>query len=264
MDRVVVILLCLHVAVVFLHAIETVASERWYIDSLNGAVGGGRSNFRVLHAWAGAFEHAVAEPIRRLNNPTGWSCVRALGRTVGLATSAFAMIHTVECGLEHMAFVKMRGFPWRLWSLLEKPFVETAQGILDTATCLRDPFTDMFLDYFKTTAALLGRHCSATLVALGLIVRYEITLTECRNAQLRRFCKAGETWAAYLAVLSAQFVLQLHRTLEHKFKYVVESVAAKHHQGKQRMHNSKKQDLGEQAVGGGGAQRAFMAKFLAR
>ena len=51
----------------------------------------------------------------------------------------------------------------------------------------------------------------AVLIALGELLRFDITMLECRNAQIRRCC-ISRTWKARFPEVSSRFLLQMYRT----------------------------------------------------
>ena len=101
-----------------------------------------------------------------------------------------------------------------LFTLIGTPTVANARRVLSIPDCRLCSWSRLFLQKFSTDVLLVGCDASACLIALGVLLKWEISKQECRHSQLRRFCLASETWVPLLHQLSAQFLLMRHRLLE--------------------------------------------------
>ena len=109
-----------------------------------------------------------------------------------------------------------------MWKLL-KPgaSLDDAMSILLLPACLLCPWSRALLQLCCSPVStlqaasliLLGPRFRAILIAFGDLLRFDICRLECRNAQVRRFCRHSQTWRANFPDISARFLLQLHRTL---------------------------------------------------
>jgi len=142
-----------------------------------------------------------------------WRPLHVDAMTIGMASLAFAMLSATHCSLFMMVFMFMGTFPYRMWSLVIDCSIENASAILATPKCLLDSWSRAFLKKFNTVDRLLSDQARAILLAVGLVARFDICAIECRNAQIRRFCKSSETWLPEFQRVSATFVLRRFRLL---------------------------------------------------
>ena len=105
------------------------------------------------------------------------------------------------------------------------------------------------------------------LVALGFILRFDITRIECRNAAIRRLMKSlGSTHCSYIRDVSADFLLMRQRRMEKLFKPPQPAKARQHDASgvcpNPKARTRKTGRYKGAATGGGGAQRAAMRAVL--
>ena len=168
----------------------------------------------MLEAYHGAVEHAVIKEVNDLESPAAWATLRPAACTLGLAGICFSVIHSTHCAAEQLAFVFFRNPLFTLFTLISTPTVANARRVLSIPDCRLCAWSRLFLQKFSTEALLVGCDARACLIALGVLLKWEISKQECRHGQLRRFCLASESWIPLLHQLSAQFLLMRHRLLE--------------------------------------------------
>ena len=172
----------------------------------------------MLEAYHGAVEHAVIKEVNDLESPAAWATLRPAACTLGLAGICFSVIHSTHCAAEQLAFVFFRSPLFTLFTLISTPTVANARRVLSIPDCRLCAWSRLFLQKFSTEALLVGCDARACLIALGVLLKWEISKQECRHGQLRRFCLASESWLPLLHQLSAQFLLMRHRLLERVLK----------------------------------------------
>ena len=153
-----------------------------------------------------------------MESPAAWATFRPAACTLGLAGICFSVIHSTHCAAEQLAFVFFRSPLFTLFTLISTPTVANARRVLSIPDCRLCAWSRLFLRKFSTEALLVGCDARACLIALGVLLKWEISKQECRHGQLRRFCLASESWLPLLHQLSAQFLLMRHRLLERVLK----------------------------------------------
>ena len=170
---------------------------------------------------------------------------------------------SMHCAADQLCFVFVRGALFMVFSLIATPTIANAERILGIAVCRRDAWTKLFLQRFPDPISLISGDARACLIAMAVLLRWEITRQECRHRQLRRLCRANETWLLLLHQISAQFLLLRHRVLERvlrpKPKPTPVQQSRRCKDGKKRKRKGKTGKHEGHATGGGGGQRAFIS-----
>ena len=214
-EEIIVGLIVLQISVCFLRHVEHVSSQKWARAQERAYTNTGRASSRMQEAASGRLKTSTMElAAELLENPDRWRALPPNYQTVRSASSAFAMISTITCSLAHLAWQWMRMYPVKMWLLLERPTLEMAQEIVDDPICLKDKWTLRFLEAFPT-AALLLKQGLPILVALAIILKWDIIGIECRNAALTRLMRClGMTHCPYIQDVSTYFLLMKQRLLE--------------------------------------------------
>lgn len=168
----------------------------------------------------GLEERTAAHIDTLYNDPAGWTALRPAARTFKAACLAFALLSSIACALGQLAFQALSTVPYSLMRLVSEPSEYIAQTFIDMPKCMLDPFTAKFLKRFNTVPLLLGKHCRAILVCLGMLCRVAIDHIECRHAQIRRLSQKSSTWLNDLMRTSSAFVTMRHRVITHRNELV--------------------------------------------
>jgi hypothetical protein len=163
-----------------LHGLEALASETWDFKDMKQAVDSRASAneaslripTRLGHLQDGHLCSDVFTGIRdlMLGSPM-YDLLRPHERTIAQNSTALAILSRV-CGATYQLLAsRHRGFPFRLWGLLEQHTVEDrealAKELLDTPVCLKDPYAKRFLRRFHTVAKLCSDEAMSLLFAVG-------------------------------------------------------------------------------------------------
>ena len=161
----------LETAVHCLRLIEYYAGEAFQVKAWHDYDKGGRFTSRMQVAGSGALQRSAEDKFENIFSPCSeWCAIRPAGRTLGLATLAFAILSSVHCSLEMMVFVVTRAFPFVLFRLLDEPVVAFALWLLSQPGCMLDIFSAAFLADINTVVLLL----SADAIAILTMLRREI------------------------------------------------------------------------------------------
>ena len=208
--RLLISVICLSLSVWALHRVEHFSSTKWAVRNELNMQNGQPYSCRVLAAHRGEIHAgAITCGMRLVDDPSMWTSLSGAMCTWGLAGLAFAQISTFFCGMEQLQWSVWRGWPYRLWMLLDHD--EIAEELLGLPSCMLDEFSLRFRQIFSTVSALLSSRCRAVLIMLGDSLVLDISHIESRNAQIRRFCQSSETWWTQLLQVSSHFVLQRAR-----------------------------------------------------
>ena len=251
-EDIIVGLIALQISVCFLRHVEHVSSQKWARAQERAYTTTGRASSRMQEAASGRLKTSTMElAAELLENPDRWRALPPTYQTVRSASSAFAMISTIICSLAHLAWQWMLMYPVRMWLLLERPTLEMAQEIVDDPICLKDKWTLRFLKAFPT-AELLLKQGLPILVALAIILKWDIIGIECRNAALKRLMRSlGATHCPYIQDVSTDFLLMKQRLLERMWS---RPPPLQRRGPRKRRPNFSK--------GGGGTARALVGRFL--
>jgi hypothetical protein len=123
-------------------------------------------------------------------------------RTLSLG---FAMISRAGAGVCQMMVSRHRSYPFRLFALLDPRSGVRPADILADPPCIRDSFSNEFLDKFSTK--LDSTEARSVLACISLLHRNEISRIECRHAAVRRTLISNMTHTCTAERSSALFVL---------------------------------------------------------
>ena len=214
----IITLITMQLTIKALQIIESQSSEDWDKAQWSKFAKTGRCTSRMAVAYSGTFEKELL-PIagNLMNDASTWEAVPPGARTWSSAGLAFVLISTALCGLEALSFSKFRGYPCKLWSLLEDRTRALALEILSDPSCMKDSWSLWFLSIYDTVDKLLGEG-AILLAVLGFLLRLEICRIECRNAAIRRLMRSKDsTYCPLIGNTSADFTLLRQRLLERLF-----------------------------------------------
>ena len=228
------------------------ASLRWEMREHAAAMSSGNPlRTRLSESWVGDEASKFLEEVTGLlmsQHELWHTLFPRRHRTNHHAALAFAMLSRSAAGVEHNLVVPHRGFPFRLFSLRRAPPEDVARiaaEIEATPACMMDPFTSDFVRHFA--GALAGAEALNTLTSVALVSRLDTARLECRHASLRRVVrKRNQSWTAKVAQLSGDALLLRQRIME----------------ARQAAPSPKTRAKISKVRRGGGAQRAFMSRFL--
>ena len=256
--------LCFRICHVFLIGVEKIAGSKWQFSMWRRCLGGGPYECRMLEPCKGDLQRKVETEVENLlYNEEAWSTLHGDAYTFGMMAIAFAQISAAWCSLDHLAFRLFLGFPWQMWTLVLERTRANALRILGYPLCRLDEWSRRFLLRWNTVELLLSDDCIAILMALGHLLRWEICGLECRNAQIRRFARSGDTWIAEFMQVAARWYLQRLRTTAFSVPESAGQNASCQKVKKKVVRKRKRgRGKGEWRTGGGGRQRACISKFL--
>lgn len=167
--------------------------------------------------------------------------------------ASFAILCRGAAGVEQAVAGPHRGYPFKLFALTLAPSdvaPQLAASIIADPDCCKDPFSLRFLDRFGHDLA--GAESMAVLMSVAVVARVDIARLECRHAALRRVLrKRTHTWAVKLMHASSDTLLMRQRILQ----------ASRSKNGRPGA-SSRVRARGAKQRRSGGAQRAFISKFL--
>ena len=216
--RLVIALLCLGVAVTFLHSVEHIASQQWENRCWSKCVKDPLvpPPSRMVEAAKGTFvDKARKQAVGLLLDENRWKALKPPGRTLGSADLGFIMLSTFWCSIDQILLRFWRNWPYRVFLLLcPELFDQVAKDLLSSAECALDEFTRRFRKMFPTLNRLKSLACMTVLKTLSVCCRFDITRIECRNALLRRLARQYDTWSPDMGRVSSQALLRRQRQLE--------------------------------------------------
>ena len=264
-------LISMKICVAFLRVVEYVGSDKWMISSWRRCTAGGAGAYsaRVLEAQNGLFSSVVESTLSKMLLPAAWRAMGYRGQTAGFATRAFAMLYTGVCSLHQLALGPCSRFPYAMFELIVRPTQDVARRILATPKCMLDEWSRRFLERYDSDLLLLSTNCRAVLIAFATLIRLDICRIECRHNQIRRYAGSMDAALPALKQVSAKFVLNRSRLLEHFLSPPARPAQKKQpkHKGVRKRNLNKKkskQKSRQQRSGGGGAQRAFNSSYFRR
>ena len=167
--RLLVSVVCLGVAVAFLHAVESVSGSAWEMASWARCAEGGEHRSRMAAAASGGIQcNAMAKAWDIIFVADRWRALPLAGQTFGNAGLAFCMVSTFVCSIDQILLRFWRSWPYRMFLLLDKRRrASIAKEFLSAPLCLLDQWSQRSRKLFPTPSALLGDTCIAVLRALS-------------------------------------------------------------------------------------------------
>ena len=215
--RLIVSVVCLMVAVTFLHSAEAVCGHMWETRSWARCTSENVDfpSRMVTAARGHVYDRAGEVAFGALTESRRWDALQPAGKTFGTAGLAFVMLSTFTCAIDQILLRFWRQWPYKIFLLLRPEcFDRVAKELLAAPRCMLDEWSFRFRQMFPTLARVASVACRTLLITLSVVCRWDITRIECRNALLRRLARAYDTWTPDVGRVSARFLLRGQRTLE--------------------------------------------------
>jgi hypothetical protein len=244
------------------------SSKEWELKALVQAQENGgsmRTRIQMYHNGAVTAD-AFIDLSQKMCQERAWGVLSMKQRTWHTFGMAFGLIARSAAGLDHLLRSRHRGYPFKLFSLLEDDPLVAAASILEDPPCVRCTFTNKFLGSVAKRAhrdgdgeivtqpsaeSLADPTTRVTLLVVALTVKTDTSRIECRHAAIRRFLNAT-THHRSTEIASASFVLCQQRVLFHTGKPPLQASKVRKHIAKQKVDRR----------GGGGRQRFFISQRL--
>ncbi|CAE7321147.1 unnamed protein product, partial [Symbiodinium necroappetens] len=160
----------------------------------------------------------------------------------------FLMTSAGMCGLRVYLRLPRQNFPYRLFTLLDDASEATVKGLKEIPPCLRDEFTNNFIEkgHLETEVGL------AILEAAADILLVDVAGIESGHSTAREFASLrSRGWVPTLETLASRFVLQERQRSLGKIGM------SQFSSSKRKSDRPKRKN-----PGGGGAWRAFASEYL--
>ena len=162
----------------------------------------------------------------------------------------------------------------KLWDLVEahadspEALERTATAIHDDPHCMMDSFASEFLKHFCTVDKLIADACIVTLIAIGILARFDNIPIECKFALIRRILLMhSNTHAERFSLLSADWLLAMARILcGGNARKAAEGTApsqCSEPRTRKGRHSTEKRQAPKGYTHNGGTQRAAYSEILA-
>ena len=162
----------------------------------------------------------------------------------------------------------------KLWDLVEahadspEALERTATAIHNDPHCMMDSFASEFLQHFCTVDKLIADDCIVTLIAIGILARFDNIPIECKFALIRRLLLMhSNTHAERFSLLSADWFLAMARILcGGNARKAAEGTAppqCSEPRTRKGRHSTGKRRSPKGFTKGGGTQRAAYSEILA-
>lgn len=231
---------CRHMLAV-MHYFLLVSGDAWERRQEHNSSQGEMRKYKVLECANGeALKRAFDSLVTSLNSPP--IALPDICHTRHHRNKFFAMISKGLCAMHQVVRMEHRGFPFRLFQLLEKGM----PSLQESPCCLHDELTSSFREHFFGNA---GRFVDApvALEALAICTSVDVAKIECRHASNRDLTMLrGSGWTPSLSVISAKFSCGTFKPSE------------KHNRRKVKKHLQKQTKTRRP----GGAWRAFLSQRL--
>lgn len=194
-----------------LRACMRLGGEKWEAEQrarvARHSAEGGRveREYRIIVAAECVLEARFFEKLRAAHDETEWSAVHPSERTESMQAMAFRMLSRAGAAVYQQLKMPHSLMPYKLFRLIKNP--DTAQDILSTPECLRDPFGASFLE--KYGAELRSEVTLAKLTLLADMVKLDTASVEVGHSRFRRaLLVASTTWRQLVDNASADWVTQ--------------------------------------------------------
>lgn len=190
---------CRHFLTV-MHCFLKFSGEEWEREQEHLASEGKGHSFRALDCARGS---AVQECFDALTQSLDSLPIAlpSLSHTRHYRNGWFSMVSKGLCALHQLVRMDHRGFPFRLFTALDKDL----SSINEAPPCMHDELTAAFVEHFLSKASHFV-DCDATLEALGVITNVDVAKIECRHASNRDLTMLrGSGWTPSLSTISAKF-----------------------------------------------------------
>ena len=202
--------------------------------------------------------------------PTLWRVMPPSQHTVAARALAFRCASRLGAAFHRILRSRRQKFPLKMFRLLSRRD-GLAEEFVDVPECLLDAWS---LELRKTYPTLSGPEFLQVLYTVAYQARADISHIESRHASVRRVLTAGsvQTHAVSLALLSAQWVVQQHRTTRVEISASSKQSNPKAAPAPDRRRRRKTEKGAErstkrqwqQRAGRGGAWRAWVRLFTSR
>ena len=233
-------------------------SKAYIVGNLHKQRYGLRPEFRILalHKQT-ATQEMLRETLASVKDATMWAW---MPETEDRSTLIFKMAFCSAAHVWQLVMQRFTAWPWRIFVLLEDQTEVQARELLESAPCLRDPWTQKFMSKYATPAALVSEEAIQTLWALATMIEGNTFTTErLHSRNLRQMARRVQAKAMDITQLAwhhvatpGPFWLPSTPLTDQK----------KRKRGRPKKAEGRARKLTKQnrpkLVGGGGAWRAFL------
>ena len=235
----------------------TLAGTEWDTLQMKNVQKGGSREYRVLHLHHGTYTRpALREAVDLFWDEEAWAALASSSWTVASATMAYKHCAKSAGATFHHLILPSRGFPLRLFTILEDPSVaQYLKEVFDERPCCLDPFT---LCWMKSIDDIASPYALEKLKLIATMADIDIVSVEARHASIRRrlVTCSTQTRCERLARTSAAKVLRDVRIELYNSIFASPRVAP----ANSSAVSAAVEDQPGGGGGGGGAWRAFLRR----